>query len=308
MNLDRLVQLEKRLAELFDRRLRREHVPYDALELVPLVLDHIEEHIRPVPGGGRVFPYERVTVRVFVGEGETAAAQAVLEARALEKRVRERLSQGRCVPPDGFGVAVKIVEGEPPASYGSVPFKIDYRARTRRTEAEPPRPATPAVRFTVLAGTAGGRSHAFSLERINVGRVRRIEGGRGAARQNHLVFADDGGEINGTVSRAHAHFTWDAELGGYRLFDDGSVHGTRVFRSGRDLAVPRQGSRGVRLEHGDELEFGRARVRYLTRWPEGDEGRAPGAPSARSASARRQHDDEGGDDGAGPRTEPRRSR
>ena len=280
MNFDRILDLEKRLADIFDRRLRRPRVPYDPLELVPLVLDHVEEHVQALPGGGRVFPYDRVTVRVCVAEGGAAAAQAVLEPRALEARVRDRLRDARCVPLAGFAVAVKVVEGERPASFGDQPFRIEYRAPRAKRAAEPePQPEPrPGVRFAVLAGSAGARTHVFDLERINVGRVRRVEDKRGAARQNHLVFGDDAGAVNSTVSRAHAHLAWDAEHGGYRLFDDGSVHGTRVFRAGRDLAVPRQGSRGVKLEHGDELEFGRARVRFLTEWPD------PERPSKRRSS------------------------
>jgi pSer/pThr/pTyr-binding forkhead associated (FHA) protein len=132
----------------------------------------------------------------------------------------------------------------------------------------------------VLAGDAGARNHVFELERINIGRMRRIAGLEpGAARNNHIAFADDNGDVNATVSRAHAHIRLDREAGGFRLFDDGSVQGTRVLRAGRSIAVPKRGSRGVRLEHGDEIEFGAARIRFLTRWPErgeaADGGEAP---------------------------------
>jgi predicted component of type VI protein secretion system len=44
------------------------------------------------------------------------------------------------------------------------------------------------------------------------------------------------------------------------MHDDGSEHGTSIVRQGRSLQVPR-GSRGVRLESGDEIVLGDARVR-----------------------------------------------
>jgi hypothetical protein len=44
------------------------------------------------------------------------------------------------------------------------------------------------------------------------------------------------------------------------VYDDGSEHGTGIVRHGRTLAVPR-GARGVRLESGDEIVLGEARLR-----------------------------------------------
>lgn len=268
--MNRLVKLEKRLAGLVDRKLRRPENPTDPLELLPMILDAIEEKIVPAADGVRVFPYDRVAVQVCVEPGRRTAAETVFEhPPALDERVRERLREARCEVPDPVAVTVKIVEGAPPESWSGSPFRIECRARKPR-KAEPapaPSKAVPAVRLVVLAGSTGGRNHAFELERINVGRMSRVEDRvQGAARKNHLAFEDGDDEANATVSRAHAHLRWDASAGCFRLFDDGSAHGTRVLRGGRDLAVPRQGSRGVRLEHGDEMEFGKARVRFLAKW------------------------------------------
>jgi predicted component of type VI protein secretion system len=47
---------------------------------------------------------------------------------------------------------------------------------------------------------------------------------------------------------------------GYRLLDDGSAQGTTVVREGRSVTVP-HGSRGIRLQSGDEIVLGEARVR-----------------------------------------------
>jgi predicted component of type VI protein secretion system len=93
-----------------------------------------------------------------------------------------------------------------------------------------------------------------------------VDKGRRTMRHNDVPFLDRQDEINLTVSRAHAHIEFSPRDGEFRLYDDGSAQGTRVIRDGRYLDVPRQAGRGVKLRHGDELELGRARLRFLTRW------------------------------------------
>jgi len=270
MKLDRLVRLEKRLAGALDKKLHRPGVAADPLELVPMILDAVEERIQPLADGRRVFPYDRLSVRVCIEPGRLAAARTVFEhTPTLGDRIRERLKEARCSC-DALEVTVKIAEGTPPEKWGGAPFHISGRtARARRPEPEAPDPGPPPVRIVVLAGAAGARGHLFQLERIQVGRMRRVEERiEGTARHNHVAFEDDGGDVNASVSRAHASIRWDAEARAWRVFDEGSAHGTRVLRSGKELAVPKQGSRGVTLRDRDEIEFGRARVRFLIEWPE----------------------------------------
>ena len=77
MRLDRLVKLEKRLASWFDRSLRDPGGSPDPIELVPMILDHVEEHVQPTADGGRAFPYDRVTIQVRVGKQRLEAFRAV---------------------------------------------------------------------------------------------------------------------------------------------------------------------------------------------------------------------------------------
>jgi len=67
--------------------------------------------------------------------------------------------------------------------------------------------------------------------------------------------------VNDTVSRAQAHIL-RTSAGEYRLFDDRSSHGTRIFREGRTIALPSGSPRGVKLQPGDEIYFGQACVRF----------------------------------------------
>ena len=81
------------------------------------------------------------------------------------------------------------------------------------------------------------------------------------------------------MSRRHAHIAYDPASGGYRLRDDGSVHGTSVVRNGTTVAVP-PGSRGRRVRAGDEIVLGEARLRIKLG---GDRLSSP-APAAPSES------------------------
>lgn len=275
MRLDPLVQLERKLAGLLERSLGVSGGPLDPLELAPLILEHVESRIHPTGDGGREFPYARVLVRVCVEAGRGDAARVALGQPPMIERVRERLRRARCTPPPGLVVALQVIEGEKPESWGPLPFQIAYRKRAAgkasAPAAEPEAPAPAPVRLVVLAGRAGARGHVFEQERVNLGRMTRVEDrARGTVRRNHVAFASEADDVQASVSRAHAHLQWDAEARAYRVFDDGSAQGTRVLRDGRELAVPSRGSRGVRLRHGDELELGRARVRFLTSWPERD--------------------------------------
>jgi hypothetical protein len=78
-------------------------------------------------------------------------------------------------------------------------------------------------------------------------------------RTNHVAFTDAADAINETVSRAHAHIDVGSS-GECRLFDDRSSHGTSIVRNGKTINVP-AGSRGVRLQGGDEIVLGEARLR-----------------------------------------------
>ena len=279
MKLDRLVKLEKKLAGIVDRKLRDPGTPPDVLELLPMILDYVEERVQPTGDGGQVFPYDRIRVSLAIESERAAAMAAVLEhPPGLEERIRARLLEAGCLAPD-LKVSTRILEAPKPEAWGELPFRIQFRARRRGRPPEARRVAVPRVRLSVLAGSAGARAHAFQLARINIGRLQRVEDrSQDAVRRNHLAFADDGSKVNATVSRAHAHIRYDSDANVFRLFDDGSAHGTRILRRGRYLAVPRRGSRGVLLQHGDELEFGSARARFLIRDAEEDAG-AAGPPS-----------------------------
>jgi pSer/pThr/pTyr-binding forkhead associated (FHA) protein len=79
-------------------------------------------------------------------------------------------------------------------------------------------------------------------------------------RRNDVVFEEGGDDANATVSRKHAHIRRDGA--DYRLCDEGSEFGTRVFRDGRSLEVPAGDRRGEKLRDGDEIYLGRAILKF----------------------------------------------
>jgi pSer/pThr/pTyr-binding forkhead associated (FHA) protein len=130
----------------------------------------------------------------------------------------------------------------------------------------PPTPAhdatPPRIEVTVLKGTAERRTYVLTpSRRIDLGRCAEVRDSRHhLVRTNHVAFVEGAGDVNQSVSRRHAHVSYEPQSGYFRLHDDGSEQGTGIVRDGRSLAVPR-GARGVRLESGDEIVLGEARVR-----------------------------------------------
>jgi len=266
MKLDRLVKLEKALEGKLDRLTRRKGGPDEPFEWIAPLLDEIEQRVVPSGGKGRVFPYDVIRVELRVEPASLEAARAVFGAGAFEERVRERLRQVRCEAPEELSVRLRV---RPRAAEDESPYSIAFRrpAAEKRADAraasERAAAGVPAVRIMVLEGHARRRIHELRLERINLGRLESVEG-RGAQRlrRNHVAFLDREDPVNATVSRAHAHIEYFAG-DGFRLFDDGSAHGTRIAREGRSIPVARGAVRGVKLRHGDEVELGLARVGFL---------------------------------------------
>jgi pSer/pThr/pTyr-binding forkhead associated (FHA) protein len=114
--------------------------------------------------------------------------------------------------------------------------------------------------LTVLKGDADQRVYVFKGGRIDIGRRAEVFDQRHRLiRTNHIAFRDEGAD-NETVSRRHAHIDYDEARGAYRVWDDRSVHGTNIIRNGRTVRVP-AGARGTRLEAGDEIVLGAARLK-----------------------------------------------
>ena len=141
-------------------------------------------------------------------------------------------------------------------------FHLEFDRVARAAHAEPaPDLEGPGIELVVTRGTAERRTYSMKSARIDLGRRAEVRDSRQRLiRANQVAFLDDEDAANQSVSRCHAHIAYDPLTSGYRVHDDGSIHGTAVIRAGKSVEVAR-GSRGVRLKSGDELVLGQARVR-----------------------------------------------
>lgn len=141
-------------------------------------------------------------------------------------------------------------------------FRVDCERVEAAAPTAPPRVDPGAAQIHVLKGEATRRTYPLAGQRTNIGRLAEVaDKDTRVVRRNHVVFTERDDSINGTVSRAHAHITVTLS-GEYRLFDDRSSYGTRVFREGRTIALPSGSPRGTRLQPGDEIYVGQACLRF----------------------------------------------
>jgi hypothetical protein len=262
----------KRFADMFDKARKLESLiasrvegsaervvraPADRhpLEVLQAVVDAIAAEVQPAGRGSRLLPFNHARVTLLTPSDRVRAQfQALLDGpEPLRKRVDQRLASAGCAagPLDiQVAFATKVREDW---------TARDFNVHLSRVDA----PAAPSHRLelVVTAGNAGRPSYAFTSVVVTIGRSADVCDARGRLiRTNDVAFADDGDEINQTVSRLHARIECEPDAGTWRLFDEGSAQGTHIIRGGRGHAVPR-GTRGLMLEAGDDIMVGRARLR-----------------------------------------------
>jgi FHA domain len=255
-------KLESRLARTFDRAAHQwsKSGPRGPLEVLHAVLEAVEERLEPAGRGTRVFPFNTIRLSVVAASREARARFAgVLDSNpTLHERICNRLRAAGC---DVSQLHVRIVYVTQPQPAWSAPeFQIDFG---RVPQADLPAvdlALTLEIKLTITSGSADKPAYALRLDRINLGRCAEVRDSRNRLiRTNHVVFKDGGG-TNDSVSRCHAHIDYNEETKTFRLSDDRSAHGTTIVRNGTTIGVP-PGSRGVRLQSGDEVILGEARLR-----------------------------------------------
>ena len=262
--LDKARRLESTIARRFDRAARDfvGEAPRDPLEIVHLAVEAVEHEIQPAGRGKRVFPFNSITLSVLApSREERARFEAVLTGEPpLRDRIVELLRSQSC-PTDDLTVDVAYLAA-PLEDWRHPQFNLAFERVARAPVTEVRRdPVFARIDLTVVCGTAARKNYSFAAGRIDLGRCAEVRDTRNRlVRTNHVAFVEGSGEINQSVSRRHAHIAYEPASGGYRVRDDGSVHGTSVVRNGSTVAVP-PGSVGVRLRQGDEIVLGEARLR-----------------------------------------------
>lgn len=249
-------EIEKTIERGFRKWTERVLGPAESDEVLLVhraILEAIETKVQTVARGQRVFPYARVTVTLVSADADRRALYqtAFGEGGRLEADIRDALEGVDCEMPRGFGVEVKTAET------GEKSFTIEYAVEAARSAVEEPRGAG---RVVVVKGKTTQPEYPLEKARTNIGRIAELtDAEQRVVRRNDVVF-EEGDEANATVSRRHAHIRLEA--GEYRICDDESEFGTRVFREGRAIEVPAGNRRGERLRPGDEIYLGRACLRF----------------------------------------------
>lgn len=250
--------IEKSIERGFQRWTERLFGAADSNELMlthRAILEEIETKIETLARGRRVFPFSHLTVTLVSDDANRRAILETAFGERLEADIREALEAAACEIPRGFAVDVRAIESGPNS------FEIEYAA-------QPAKPVTLAVaaptapaRLAVVQGKADRAEYVLEKARTNIGRMAELtDAEHRVIRRNDIVFEEGADEATATVSRKHAHIR--REEGDYRLCDDESEFGTRVFRDGRAIEVPPGNRRGEKLRPGDEIYLGRACLRF----------------------------------------------
>jgi hypothetical protein len=257
-------RLESRITARLDR-VAKEFVgsgEREPLEIVHAILDIVEREIQAGSRGTRVFPFNRIDVSVLAPSREVRGRlEAVFASETpLPARIVERLHSAGC-PTADIVVTIDYV-ARAQKNWRAREFDVAFARVTEPVVEQPANDPTPArIDVTVSRGVAERRTYSFLAHRIDLGRCAEVRDSRNRlVRTNHVAFTEGSGEVNQSVSRQHAHIAYEPRTGQFRLHDDGSGHGTGIVREGRTVDVPR-GSRGVRLQSGDEIVLGEARLR-----------------------------------------------
>jgi hypothetical protein len=263
--LDKVQKLEKRLEKLAERT----DVALEPLEVRRAALDELEDLVQPSGRAKRVFPYDRVVVEVVAPDARRRVAmEAVLgEGSDMASAVADRLKAAGCGVPRGLEVSARVVKRAGAEWETGRVFRVicerraDGLAARSGVGAAVPAAAGTAT-LTVVKGETTRKSVTLSAERTNIGRLAEVvDHEKRVVRRNQVVFTEREDGINRTVSRAHAHIALTPS-GEYRLFDDHSSYGTRIFRGGRTIPLPSGSPRGTKLQSADEIYLGQACLRF----------------------------------------------
>jgi hypothetical protein len=251
-------EIEKGIERGFRRWTERMFGPAESNELLMVhraILEEIEGKVQVMARGRRVFPFAHVMVNLVAAEEERRMLLQAAFGERLGNDVREMLDGVGCEIPPGFAVEVGT------AADGMAAFEIKYAAEAPKPVADPVAKPVTVARLVPVKGKTEREEYRLDRARTNLGRLPELtDADHRVVRRNDIVFEEGADEVTATVSRRHAHIRLDD--GEYRLCDDGSEFGTRVFRDGRSIEVAAGDRRGEKLRDGDEIYLGRACLRF----------------------------------------------
>ncbi len=263
--------MEKLGRVIFESPFGAIEIARDAPELSEIrlaVLDEVKAKSHRV-GGRQVFPYN--VIRIHLRGVPTAKSKLFTGkffAQFCQEELRSGLSKLNYRFPADLQVEVETTPDLPAAKEHWLIVEAESRADSAPAASGTKR----AARLVVLKGLANQTELALTKARTNIGRTVDVYRADGPSRRNDLAF-DEANEISRTVSREHAHVTYNKKTGEYRLFNDrsyqpdtkpGASCGLWIIRDGLSNEVHR-GARGVKLESGDEVHLGRAVLKFMAK-------------------------------------------
>jgi FHA domain len=261
------MSLLRRIEKSLDHRLRsifsggrEEPGAREAIELYRDALDQIARRASVGKRGDRMFPFNLVTIELHAADAERKAVlETLFDPGQLGDDIRSTLDEERITPPADLTVAIRY----PEEAAAEMRILCERTEKAPAVADSPPPPAIVPARLLTITGVSSAPELALDGPRINLGREEEVVDALGRAiRRNELSFPEPAHEANSSVSRSHAHISFDAASGQWRIFDDGSSLGTSLFREGRRIDVPPHASRGVALHFGDEIYLGQVRLRF----------------------------------------------
>ncbi len=226
------------------------------LEVCKAIQEGVRARILAQDKGIKVFPFTAISIAVFTKDEEQRDAyEAVLTTDPpFTQRIEELILEEGCRV-RGLRVTLQVAV-HPALAVSGQPFQLQFA----KAAASPAPAARPPARLVVVKGAAETSEVEIVSDRVNLGRLREVVSAGGSIlRINQVAFA----EAETSVAREHAYIRWDASIGRFLLFDHISgSRGTRIFRGGETIALPKGASKGAALEDGDEIHLGAARVRF----------------------------------------------
>lgn len=229
------------------------------------VLDAIKSKSHRV-AGKMVFPFNLIRIHLLgIPEKQAETFQSDFLSTYFHRELREGLDRSSYRYPDDLQVEITTTPELPGPRHAWIRTEAEMVSRPHaEITARAPREG-----ILFLANGAEQTHIPLTKPRTNIGRTEQVYKESGPSRRNDIFFASDT-ETNRSVSREHAHILLDRSTGEYRLFNDrwyalgASAEancGLWIVRDGMSQPVHRN-SRGVALEDGDEIHFGRAVAKF----------------------------------------------
>ena len=239
----------------------------EPLEIRRAILREIGGKIEPVGRNRKAFPFNRLRVRLFASDPHRRAIfkAAFVEDHKLEKDIVELLRRNGAHSSPDLSIHVHVEkQAARRAESEAQDFRVDYQSEVPKPQIKlEVRHVLPEAQLTILRGHTTKKNYRFTKSNINLGRLAEVlDDHHRIVRRNDLIFHEDEDVIGQTVSREHAHIRFEDKTGEFRLYDDGSAYGTRIFREGRTIEVQASNRRGAKLHSGDEIFLGQACIRF----------------------------------------------